>query len=66
MTTNLIKEKLTEESKKTILEIKSQVHDNPNYHKLFSSTDIYEAVLLQRVKNLSEFKNYLKKIDKMF
>jgi hypothetical protein len=56
---SLISEKITEETRKIILEIKSQVHDNPKYHKVFSSVDIYKAVLLEDVDNLVNFKKYL-------
>lgn len=57
---NLINEKITSKNRVTILEIKSQVCDNPKYHKEFSSVDIYEAVLISGVKNLEEFTNFLK------
>jgi len=60
----LVKDKITEELRETILQIKSQVHDNPKYHKTFSSVDIYEAVLLSGVKDLSDFKEYLSKQGK--
>lgn len=62
--TELIKENITEESRITILQIKSQVCDNPKYHKAFSSVDIYEAVLLSGVKDLSGFREYLSKQGK--
>ncbi|MBD3250761.1 MAG: hypothetical protein GF381_04320 [Candidatus Pacebacteria bacterium] len=55
----LINEKITEETRKIILKIKSQVHDNSKYHIVFSSVDIYEAVLLKEVSNLSGFEEYL-------
>ncbi|MBD3280946.1 hypothetical protein GF389_05505 [Candidatus Dojkabacteria bacterium] len=57
----LIHENIDESTRQTILEIKSQIHNDPRYHKDFSSVDIYEAVLLHNVKNLSEFQNYLLK-----
>lgn len=60
----LIKENITEESRMVILQIKSQVCDNPKYHKAFSSVDIYEAVLLSGVKDLSGFREYLSKQGK--
>lgn len=63
-TANLIKQKMTDDTKSIILEIKSQVHDDPKYHKEFSSLDIYEAVLLNRVKSLSGFKEYLESKSK--
>lgn len=58
-TADLIKQKITDDTRKMVLEMKSQVHNNPKYHKEFSSLDIYEAVLLNNVKSLSEFKTYL-------
>lgn len=60
----LIKENITEESRITILHIKSLVCDNPKYHKVFSSVDIYEAVLLSNVTDLDGFKEYLLKQGK--
>jgi len=60
----LVKENITEESRIIILQIKSQVCDNPKYHKTFSSVDIYEAVLLSGVKDLSGFREYLSKQGK--
>ena len=60
----LIKLKLTEDSRLHILEIKSQVHTNPKYHKGFSSVDIYNAVLLNGVKDLSGFEKYLATLGK--
>lgn len=60
----LIKENITEESRIAILQIKSQVCDNPKYHKAFSSVDIYEAVLLSGVKDMDGFREYLSKQGK--
>jgi len=62
--TQLIEDKITGESRLAILQIKSQLHDNPKYHKVFSSADIYEAVLLSDVKDLSDFGEYLSKKGK--
>jgi len=56
----LINEKITPENRLTILEIKSQVCNDPKYHKEFSSIDIYESVLTNGVNNLEEFENFLK------
>lgn len=55
----LIKEKLTPETKLIILDLKNQLDSHPGYHHLFYSTDIYQAVLLADIKNLSDFKKYL-------
>ena len=60
----LIKEKITKKSRIAILQIKSQVCDNPKYHKEFSSVDIYEAVLLFGVKDIEGFREYLAKKGK--
>ncbi|MFA6007232.1 MAG: hypothetical protein WC784_01125 [Candidatus Shapirobacteria bacterium] len=57
---NLINDKITPENRLTILEIKSQVCNNPKYHKEFSSVDIYEEMLISGVKNLEEFISFLK------
>jgi len=63
---NLIIQKMNAENRRTILEIKSQVCDNPNYHKTFSSADIYEAVLQHNVKTTETFIEYLSQIGKLF
>jgi len=55
----LIKDKMTEASRLSILHIKSQIWEHPKYHKVFSSKDIYEGVLLAGIKNLDDFKAYL-------
>ena len=56
----LINEKITPENRLIILEIKSEVCENPKYHKDFSSVDIYNAVLIDGVKNVEEFYDYLR------
>lgn len=62
--TNEIKNNLTDDSKKIILEIKEELWQNPKYKKIITSIDIYEAVLDKGVKNLEEFKNYLKESNR--
>lgn len=67
VTTDAVEELIktaTEEHRKIILKIKSQVHDNPKYHKTFSSLDIYEAVIKQNISDLNGFHNYLDKNNK--
>jgi hypothetical protein len=59
-----IKDKLTKENRKTILEIKFAIHDNPKYTKDIFSIDIYEAVIQHKVKDIEDFKKYLQKIEK--
>ncbi len=59
-----LKKNLTNKNKKIILEIKSLIHDNPKYRKEIFSVDIYKAVIEENVKNLEEFKGYLKKTNR--
>lgn len=61
---NLIKSKLTDNLRVCILDIKSQVHNNPKYHKGFSSVDIYNAVLLNGVTDIDGFVKYLATLGK--
>lgn len=62
--TNEIKNKLTDDNKKIILQIKDALWQNPKYRKIITSIDIYIAVLNKGVKNLEEFKQYLKESDR--
>jgi hypothetical protein len=55
-----IKSRLTAETRKAIIEIKSQCWKNPAYRRSFSSTDIYTAVLDHRITGMQEFENYLR------
>jgi hypothetical protein len=52
--------KATIEQKQAILFIKSQVHNDPKYHKDFSSLDIYQAVINNKISTLIQFQDYLK------
>lgn len=54
-----IKNKLTDDNRKIILEIKNSLWQNPKYKKIITSMDIYIAVLDKGVKNLEDFKKYL-------
>ncbi len=56
----IIKGKLTEESIKTILEIKTAFHNHPKYRKEFSGYDIYNAVLNNNVSKVEAFSDLLK------
>lgn len=58
---NMIEKHIDDEKRRIILEIKTNVHDDPRYHKDYQSIDIYEAVLLNDVKTFEEFKAYIKK-----
>ncbi len=57
---DMIEKHIDDEKRRTILEIKAKVHDDPRYHKDYQSIDIYEAVLLNNVTTFEEFKNYIK------
>ena len=57
---NKIKNRLTETTRKRILDIKSQCWQNPKYRKSFTSTDIYDAVLDDCISCYDEFQLYLK------
>ena len=61
---NSVKNRLDEEKRGRILEIKNQVFENPKYRKTFFSVDIYNAVLDAGITNLEEFKDYLVKQNK--
>lgn len=62
--TEEIRSKLTDQKRKSILEIKEVLAQNPKYRKEIFSTDIYEAVLDKGVTNLDEFKILLEKSGK--
>src|SRR3989344_771731 len=59
-----LKENLNNENRKTILEIKNLVYEDPKYRKEFYSIDIYKAVIEEGVKTLDEFRKYLEKQGK--
>lgn len=56
--------KLTEQTREIILKIKNILASNPGYRKEITSLDIYTAVLDYNVKNITNFKSYLKNIGK--
>lgn len=62
--TNSIKNGLTEDKRKTVLEIKHALKDNPNYHKKYGGVDIYDAVIKGDVKTLDQFGDYLRENGK--
>ena len=55
-----IEAKLTPSSREIILAIKSECWQDPDYRRLYSSQDIYEAVFSGQAKNIHEFKEFLK------
>ena len=56
-----IKDKLNDQNRKVILEIKSQIQDSSKYKKEIFSVDVYKGVIEDKVQNLEDFKNYLAK-----
>jgi hypothetical protein len=59
---NDVKQRLTEETKEIILEIKSQCWQDPEYRRSYSSADIYEAVLGRNVTSKEAFNRYLRSL----
>src|SRR6266496_2697553 len=57
---NEIAAKLTSSSREIILAIKSECWQDPEYRRSYGSKDIYEAVFSEQVKNIHEFKEFLK------
>ncbi len=57
---NEIAAKLTSSSREIILAIKSECWQDPEYRRSYGSKDIYEAVFSEQVKNIQEFKEFLK------
>jgi hypothetical protein len=51
--------KISGEARKYILDIKSKCWQDPAYRKLYSSKDIYTAVLDKGVTNIEAFRKYL-------
>lgn len=56
---NNILKKLTDKKRILILEIKKEYLTDKEYGKLFSSKEVYDAVLNKNVKSVKEFKNYI-------
>lgn len=54
--------RLTAASRRKILEIKAQCWMKPGYRRIFSSQDIYKAVLDEHVDDLSSFDAYLQRV----
>lgn len=51
---------LTQEQRSTILKLKSELWDHPEYRKTISSQDVYEAVRIGGVRALSEFWSFVR------
>lgn len=56
-----VRSKLTDENRNIILKIKNDMREKTKHGKEVSGMDVYKAVLENNVKNLSEFRKYLKK-----
>jgi len=54
-----IKQKLDEEAIQRILEIKSACWNDAGYRRSYSSSDIYTAVLEEKVASVEEFRKYV-------
>jgi hypothetical protein len=54
-----VTERLTPESRKLILDLKTSVHRHPKYRRGFGAKEVYDAVLSSKVRTLDEFSNYL-------
>ncbi|HEV8287315.1 MAG TPA: hypothetical protein VGQ09_23565 [Chitinophagaceae bacterium] len=61
---NNLAKKISFDSRIKILEIKSQCWADPQYRKYYTSNDIYTAVIEENVKDIEEFRMYLR--DKTF
>lgn len=59
--TDQIREKLTNENRLKILEIKSRCWKDPGYRRSYNSADIYSAVTDYGISSLSEFETWLGK-----
>src|SRR5262245_10078654 len=55
-----ISKRLTDATRRAILDIKTACWKHPQYRKGFSSTDIYDAVLDNRITNVEEFWRFLR------
>lgn len=58
---NSVKSRLTNENRLTILKIKNEMREKTKHGKEVSGMDVYKAVLDNGVKDLEEFRKYLKK-----
>ena len=55
-----VKSKLNDKNRLTILKIKNEMRESTKHGKEVSGMDVYKAVLEKGVKNLTEFRSYLK------
>lgn len=53
------KKKLDNIKRKSILELKNNLHSHPKYRKVFFSTDIYQSVINDNIESLNQFDDWL-------
>lgn len=58
----VLKEKLKDVDRETLISIKSELSKDPDYHVKFSSVDLYEAYLNGNVRSAEEFYGKMKKL----
>lgn len=58
---NELSEKISDADRLKILEIKSKCWTDPLYRRSYSSSDIYSAVLQDRIENFEQFRTWLQK-----
>ena len=63
---NNILNKLTDEKRILILEIKKEYLDSKEYGKIFSSREVYDAVINKNIKSVKQFRDYIKKLKSNF
>ncbi len=63
--TQITKGKMNEELRQLILDLKTELLDDPDYRKKFYSFDVYNAVLDNNVTNMGELREYLRSIGKL-
>jgi hypothetical protein len=56
---DVIKKKLSPETSRYIMQIKSMCWQDPNYRRSYNSMDIYTAVLEEKITTLEAFRRYL-------
>lgn len=57
----MVETEMSDAQRLDILEIKSQVCNTPEYKRVFSGIDIYEAVIRGNVRSVTQFNDYLSK-----
>ena len=55
-----LSKRISKENRSIIIEIKSQCWQDPGYRKTFTSSDIYKAVLDDKISTIEEFRSWRK------